>query len=251
MDKIRISIVKYANSYPFVWGLKNSNLEEEAIIETDHPSVCASKLINGQADIGLIPVVSIPEVKNCEIISGYCIGAHEKVKTVMLLSNSNLEKIKTIYLDYRSRSSVALARVLAKNMWKREFIWKETDEKFDFLKIADKEAIVVIGNQCFEFEPHFRFGLDLAEEWKKYTGYPFVFACWAAGRKIESEFLEKFNRALKLGLENIDRVVEDFGNSSPMTGETLKKYLTHNIDYIFDDKKKEGMKLFMKLVKEL
>ncbi|HOM41456.1 MAG TPA: menaquinone biosynthesis protein [Bacteroidales bacterium] len=251
MEKIRISIVKYANSYPFVWGLKNSNLEKEAIIETDHPAVCASKLINGKVDIGLIPVVSLPEVKNHEIISDYCIGAYEKVKTVMLLSNSSFEAIKTVYLDYRSRSSVALARVLAKNMWKREFVWKETDKDFDFLNISEDEAIVVIGNQCFEFEPHFSFGLDLAEEWKKYTGYPFVFACWAAGRKIDRDFLEKFDRALRFGLDNIDRVVEDFSNSSPMRGETLKKYLTHNIDYIFDEKKKEGLKLFMGMVKEL
>jgi len=251
MEKIRISIVKYANSYPFVWGLKNSHIEDEAIIETDHPAVCASKLISGQVDIGLIPVISLPEVENYKIISDYCIGAHEKVKTVMLLSNSCFEAIRTVYLDYRSRSSVALARVLAKKMWKKELIWKETDEKFDFLNISENEAIVVIGNQCFEFEPHFSFGLDLAEEWKKYTGYPFVFACWASGRKIKREFLKRFNRALRLGLDNIDRVVEDFSNSSPMRGETLKKYLTHNIDYIFDEKKKEGLKLFMGMVKEL
>ncbi|MGQ9619463.1 MAG: menaquinone biosynthetic enzyme MqnA/MqnD family protein [Bacteroidales bacterium] len=250
MDKIRVSIVKYANSYPFVWGLKDAHIGDEAIIETDHPAVCASKLINGQADIGLIPVAALPEIKNYKIINNYCISALKKVKTVMLLSNSNFDDINSAFLDYRSRSSVALARVLAKHMWKKEFIWKDTYEGFDFINIPRNQGIVLIGDQCFEYESYFRFGLDLAEEWKKYTGYPFVFACWIANRQIEETFLQRFNMALRSGLDNIDKVVESFSNSGIMKGETLKKYLTCNIDYVLDDKKQEGMKLFLNLIRK-
>ena len=53
----------------------------------------------------------------------------------MLLSNSPFEEIRTIYLDYRSRSSVKLTKVLAKNCWKREFQWVDTSEGFDFTGI--------------------------------------------------------------------------------------------------------------------
>ena len=248
MKKVRISVVKYANSYPFVWGIKASHIDELAVVETDHPSECASKLINGKADIGLVPVAALPEVGNYEIINNYCIGAVKKVKTVMLLSNNDFKDISSIFLDYRSRSSVALARVLAMHMWKREFKWLGTSGEFDFTNIPDKHAVVLIGDQCFEYEPNFRFGLDLAEEWKKYTGFPFVFACWIANRKIDVKFLKKFNEALKSGLENIDRVVEDFSNSGVIKGKTLKNYLTYNIDYILDENKKKGMELFIDLI---
>ena len=46
MDKIRISAVKYANTYPFIYGLTESGFDKEVILETDHPADCAAKLIS-------------------------------------------------------------------------------------------------------------------------------------------------------------------------------------------------------------
>jgi chorismate dehydratase len=114
MDKIRISAVKYANTYPFIYGLTESGFDKKIILETDHPADCAAKLIKGNVDIGLIPVASLPKLKEYHIISDYCIGANGNVRTVLLLSNCQFEEIETIYLDYRSRSSVVLSKYLQK-----------------------------------------------------------------------------------------------------------------------------------------
>lgn len=108
MKKIRISAVKYANTYPFIFGLKDSGFDKKIILDTDHPAECAYKLITNRADIGLIPVAALPQLKEYHIISDYCIGSNGDVRTVMLLSNSRFEKISTIYLDYRSLTSVKL-----------------------------------------------------------------------------------------------------------------------------------------------
>jgi chorismate dehydratase len=251
MNKIRISAVKYANTYPFIWGLRESGFEKRVILEVDHPADCALKLINGTADIGLIPVAALPLIKNYTIISDYCIGANGKVKTVMLLSNYRFEKIKTINLDYRSRSSVNLTKVLAKNMWKKEFNWINTSESFDFENIGVNEAVVLIGDQCFEFENKFRYKIDLAEEWKKRTGLPFVFACWTSNRIIDREFIADFNAALKTGVDNIDRVASDYGKTGVIRENDLKDYLTNNIDYNLDDEKKKGLNLFLELLQKL
>ena len=119
MDKIRISAVKYANTYPFIYGLTESGFDKKIILETDHPADCAVKLIKGNVDIGLIPVASLPKLKEYHIISDYCIGANGNVRKVLLLSNCQFEEIETIYLDYRSRSSVTLSKVLSTNFWSR------------------------------------------------------------------------------------------------------------------------------------
>lgn len=251
MDKIRISAVKYANTYPFIYGLTESGFDKRVILETDHPADCAEKLISGRADIGLVPVAVIPMLKEHYIIGDYCIGANGKVKTVMLLSNTPINKVETIYLDYRSRSSVNLTKVLAKNSWKRDFNWVNTSEGFDFVKIKRGEAVVLIGDQCFEYENSFHFKTDLAEEWKKYSGLPFVFACWISNKKLNSEFIVDFNSALKFGVDNIDKVVDVFGNTGVIAGESLRSYLTENIDYVFDDRKKKGLALFLKLLNGL
>jgi chorismate dehydratase len=251
MDKIRISAVKYANTYPFIYGLRESGFDKKVILEIDHPADCATKLINGRVDIGLIPVATLPYVKDYNIISQYCIGSNGKVKTVMLLSNCKFEEIETIFLDYRSRSSIALSKVLAKNFWKKEFRWMNTSRGFDFRNIGLKEAVVLIGDQCFEYEKSYRYGIDLSGDWKDFTGLPFVFACWTANKKLETDFINEFNTALSLGVKKIDLVVKMFGEGGTITGDALKNYLAENIDYDFNDEKKKALKMFLDLMREL
>jgi chorismate dehydratase len=251
MDKIRISAVRYANTYPFIFGLTERGFDKKAILETDHPADCALKLITDRSDLGLIPVAAIPSLKEPHIISDYCIGANGKVRTVQIMSNTPLKDIKTVYLDYRSRTSVSLIKVIAKCFWKKQLNWMATESGFNFEMIASREAVVLIGNQCFEIEDHYLYKCDLAEEWKKYTGLPFVFACWVSNKLLPDDFTEDFNKALSYGVKNIDMVVDWIGNSGSITGAELRKYLTENIDFLLDDSKKKAMDLFLDLQKDL
>lgn len=251
MDKIRISAVKYANTYPFIYGLMERGFDKRVILEIDHPADCAAKLISGRVDIGLIPVAALPLMKEYHIITDYCLGAYGKVRTVMLLSNCPLNEIQTINLDYRSRSSVNLAKILAKNSWKREFRWNNTSEGFDFVNIPGYDAVVLIGDQCFEYESRFKFRIDLAEEWNKFTGLPFAFACWTANRRFNKKFLKDFNDALGAGVKNIPAVIRKYGNTGTIRGEDLKIYLTENMNYDLNNDKKKAIKLFLDLMSKL
>jgi chorismate dehydratase len=249
--KIRISAVKYANTYPFIFGLTESGFDRKVILTTDHPSDCAEKVITGKADIGLIPVAALPLVKNYEIITDYCLGAYGKVRTVLLLSNCRFSEIQRINLDYRSRSSVNLAKILAKNFWKREFLWKSTSELFNFCDIPENEAIVLIGDQCFEYEKCFTNKVDLAEEWHKFTGLPFAFACWTSNRKLDPQFLKEFNEALGIGVRNIPAVVDKYGNTGTIKGEDLRIYLTQNMNFDLNDDKRKAISLFLEMMSKL
>lgn len=250
-DKIRISAVKYANTYPFIYGLYETGFDKKVIIETDHPADCAAKLLSGTVDIGLIPVAALPQMKEYYIITDYCLGAYGKVRTVLLLSNCPFDEIKRVNLDYRSRSSVNLARILAKNAWKKEFIWNNTSEEFDFLNIPFSDAVVLIGDQCFEFEMKFSYKVDLAEEWCKLTGLPFTFACWTANRKLENRFIEEFNNALAAGVNNLPGVIEKFGHSGVIRGNDLRIYLTENMNFTLNDDKRKAISLFLELMSNL
>jgi chorismate dehydratase len=190
-------------------------------------------------------------MKKYYIITDYCLGAYGKVRTVMLLSNCPFEKIKTINLDYRSRSSINLARILAKNSWKKEFLWNNTSEQFDFAGISDTEAIVLIGDRCFEFENKFRYKIDLAEEWYKFTGLPFAFACWTANKKLDEKFIEEFNIALGTGVRNIPEVVEKYGKTGTIRGEDLFIYLTKNMNFDLNNDKRKAIDLFLELMSKV
>ena len=63
MEKIRVSAVRYINSYPFIIGLRNGEVARMIDLEVCHPSECADRLIAGSSDLGLIPVAMIAGMK--------------------------------------------------------------------------------------------------------------------------------------------------------------------------------------------
>jgi chorismate dehydratase len=122
---VKVSCVSFLNSRPFIYGLQQDKISGDIELSLDIPSVCADKLKSGQVDIGLVPAILIPALKNPHIVSDFCIGADGRVETVLLLSNVPLEKIENIVLDSQSRTSVILARILAGKFWKINPEWME------------------------------------------------------------------------------------------------------------------------------
>ncbi len=210
-------------------------------LELDTPSDCAKKLLNGEVDLGLVPVAVIPDLPGAQIISNYCIGANGPVESVCLFSEVPLDQIETVMLDYQSRTSVQLVRYLAKHRWNIKPKWERADA--DFIdRITGKTAAVVIGDRAFPLLKEFPFVYDLSEEWKEETGLPFVFACWVSSKKLDDEFLLQFEEALANGLVHRKEAVFEMADSDH---ENLVRYVDSIIDYDLDEKKRQAMKLFL------
>ncbi len=249
MNKVKISAVSYLNSKPFVFGIVNSEIIDQIDLSLDMPSLCASKLKDRIVDVGLVPVAVIPEISGARIISDYCIGASGKVRTVILASQVPVNEIKTILLDYQSRTSVRLVQVLAKHHWKISPSFEKAKPGYLTGDIKGSTAGVIIGDRVFEAEKQFRYIYDLSEEWRRMTGLDFVFACWVANREMDPEFLTEFNKALGKGISSISEVISENRDSFP--GCDLEAYYHDNISYPLDEQKKQGLELFLNYNKEI
>lgn len=239
MNKIKVSAVSYTNSKPFVYGLMHSGILAQIDLSLDIPSDCAYKLINNQVDIGLVPVAALLDIPNYSIISNYCIGANGPVDSVFIFSDKPIEEINTIALDIQSRTSNNLAKVLLKNYWRLnpDMVLNET-----------ADAFVQIGDRTFGKKNDYAFSYDLAEEWEKFSGLPFVFAVWAANKKISDRFILDFNKALKYGLDNRLDVIKTI---PPRNNFDIGEYLMNKIDYKLDNRKLEALKMFHQLINDL
>ncbi|MBK9638438.1 MAG: hypothetical protein IPO63_11740 [Bacteroidetes bacterium] len=171
-NKTRISVVSYLNARPFVFGMENQLLEDEFLIEKDIPSTCAHKLISNQTDIGLIPVAMISSLKESHLITSYGIVADGKVDSVVLVSNTPLSQIKKIVLDQESRTSVLLAKILAKELWGIHPEWINENKESAILQEEEFTAAVIIGDRALRYKSQFTYCYDLAECWKELTGLP-------------------------------------------------------------------------------
>ena len=190
-------------------------------------------------------------MNNPEIISDYCIGARGPVRSVILYSNVELNKIDSIVLDYQSRTSVNLARILATRYWKIKPNWIPATDGFENISLKGNEACIIIGDRSFGKKEKYSYVWDLSEEWWNYTGLPFVFASWTANKKIDKGFLKSFNEALKYGVSHIREAVDKAPESIVLNREELFQYLSKDISYSLDDKKKEGLNRFLKELKNL
>lgn len=219
-------------------------------ISTDIPSLCAEKLINGQADLGLIPVAALDKLPHSRIISNYCIGASGKVETVLLLSEQPLNKINSILLDYQSRSSVILVQILAKHFWNIKADFVHAGKNYEN-KISGKTAGLIIGDRTFKLPKKFPYRYDLSAEWQKMTGLPFVFAAWTANNKLPETFISNFNSALIYGLRNIPDALKYFSGKLPVSLHRAEQYLTNNISYFLDSEKRKALDHFRELAKTI
>ena len=112
--KYKLSVVSYLNTIPFIYGLKQYGLDKKLDISLDIPFACAEKLLSKKVDIGLVPIVVLKQLEDAQIISDYCIGANGAVDTVCLFSDVSFDAVEGILLDYQSRTSVELLKILLK-----------------------------------------------------------------------------------------------------------------------------------------
>lgn len=239
-----VSVVNYLNSQPFIFGLEQFTFSAGINISKDIPSVCGEKLAKGEVDLGLVPVAILPHIPDYTIVSDYCIGAVGAVRSVMLYSHVPLHEINEILLDYQSITSVNLVRILAREYWKIRPLWVNATSGFE-KKISGATAGVIIGDRTFALEGEFPFVYDLSEHWTKYTGLPFVFACWASNKSLEPTFIQEFKDALTYGLQHREFLAQQLRESGRYPFANIPEYLNESISYSLDAAKKKGLELFL------
>ena len=244
----RIGVVSYFNTQPLLLGIEKADFLSKIELVKDYPAKVAQALIDGQIDIGLVPVAITPLLSNPHIVSDFCIGTKTKVASVAIFSKVPMEQIESIYLDYQSRTSVQLALILLKEFWKKDIQFLQAEEGY-IQKIAGTTAGVIIGDRALANLTEFEYVYDLGEAWIEYTGLPFVFAAWMSNQPIPDDFKTLFNNANAYGVAHIGEVLDQL--PARTHSYDMETYYTKNIEYRLTDTMQQGMQLFLEKVKQL
>lgn len=239
--------MSYLNTKPLLYGIKHHPVINEIELVEDYPSKIAHMLINNEVDVGLIPVAATLRLKEWHIITDYCIGSDGAVASVCIFSEVPMEQIEKVYLDYQSRTSVNLAKILLKEYWKKNVECIDAAGEDFREQIKGTTAGVVIGDRALQQRVRSKYIYDLGETWKQHTGLPFVFAAWIANKELVQGFAEAFNEANAFGLEHIEDVIKE----SAFPGFDLSYYYKNCISYNLDHIKKKGLDLFLQKLSDL
>lgn len=240
VQKIKAGAVSYLNTKPLIYGFEQGLMKNELDLVIDYPANVARMLQDDQIDIGLVPVAIIPTLKEHYIISDYCIGCDGEVASVCLFSHVPLNEIKTIVLDYQSKTSVALLKILLKEHWKitPTLVDEQRDVLMDEMMTT---ARLIIGDRALEQRQISRYTYDLGIAWKELTGLPFVFAVWVANKQLSAEFITAFNAANEVGFNHLDEVIKK--NRSSVFD--LRTYYTRFVKFKLDGNMQAAKALFL------
>lgn len=244
MTRLNITAVCYLNTIPFVFGIDRTSLKLGANLLLKTPTECTKNFINHSADIALIPAADTRLIgSDCRIITDYCIGADDYVRTVTLQSNSPIEKVKHIYLDSHSHTSVELVKILMREYWKQDVEYSIlTDYSIVDPNREEGAAYLLIGDKVFDYESGFKYSYDLAHYWRELTSLPFVFAVWVAHKNIAQSDIDLLNSALKSGVESIHEAIK---SSQYDYSDRNIEYLSKNIKFDLTSQRREALNRFI------
>ncbi|HSF45706.1 MAG TPA: menaquinone biosynthesis protein [Chitinophagaceae bacterium] len=245
--KIRIGAVSYLNTKPLIYGLEQAPICNEIELVVDYPAHIAAMLAEDRIDIGLVPVAIIPRLPESHIVTDFCIGCDGPVDSVAIFSEVPMEQINTVLLDYQSRTSVMLARLLLRDFWKKEVRFIDTMGDEFRHQIKGDTAGVVIGDRALRQKRESAFMFDLGKAWKDYTGLPFVFAAWVSNKPIPEDFISLFNHANAVGLSNLEAIIAR--EKDPPAD--LKEYYTRFVQYKLTAEKRKGLVYFLSKIQSL
>ena len=239
--------MSYLNTKPLLYGLEHGQMSNEVELVRDYPANLVRLLQSNQIDIGLIPVGALPSLGDYHIISDYCIGTEGEVASVAVFSEVPMEEIDKVLLDYQSRTSVMLCKILFEKHWKKKVQFIDAKDESYIDNIRGNVAGLVIGDRALKIRSKFSYIYDLGLGWKEMTGLPFVFAVWVRKKEISGEFIPLFNEANGMGLSKINLII-DYNNESIYP---MDMYFRKNISYRLTEGMRESMSLYLSFLKNI
>jgi chorismate dehydratase len=258
MRRLRISAISYLNTAPLMWDFEHGEAGRDFDISYTLPSACARSLAEGTADIGIIPAAAYAEIPGLLVLPEVAIASRRAVRSILLVSKIPIDQVRTVALDTSSMTSVALTKVLFEK-------WLGGGRKFTAMApdvdqmLAEHDAGLLIGDPALRVDRARYYTLDLAEEWIRYTGKPFVFAFWA----VRSDALREAAPSLDLpavfqnsrdhGLEpsSLNQIAREWAPRLDVSETDVRNYLTQNIHYQLDPGCLEGLQLFYQYAAEI
>ena len=257
MKKLTISAISYLNTAPLMWDFEQGSAGSNFEISYTLPSQCAKELQEGSADIGIIPAAAYASIAGLDILPGVAIASRRPVQSILLASKDPLDKVRSVAVDTSSLTSVALTKVLFAKWWGGRVSFTPAAPDIDRM-LAEHDACLLIGDPALKVDRSKYVTYDLAEEWIRLTGKPFVFAFWAIRQKALTSIPSSmdlagiFQHSRDHGLlpDSVDFIAANWAPRLGLNNADVKLYLTESIYYYLDEACIEGLELFYQYAQE-
>jgi chorismate dehydratase len=243
---IRLGVVSFLNSRPLIEGL---DATADVQLRFEVPARLPALLDEGVVDAALIPTIDIlRRPGRYSVVSDACIASDGETMTVRVFSQTPPDRLKRLHVDRDSHTSVALARILWRELYGRELDLTDINAPQE---VGGAEAVLLIGDKVVSPQRgSYAYEVDLGGAWRQHTGLPFVFAVWArrAAANSSGHDLETLRHTLEAARDRgVARAAEIAAECGPRHGwpvELAQRYLTRCLRFTLDERALAGVRQF-------
>lgn len=244
----KVAASSYLNSAPLLYSFTSGSQRAACeLISHAAPSRCGQLLADREVSAALIPAIEYQRIPAIRIVPDVAVAAKREVRSVVLASKVPMEDVQSVALDTSSRTSAALIHVLFREYYGR--LPQLEPAAPDLPSMLERhEAALIIGDPAILADRSRLRVYDLAAEWRKRTGLPFVFAFWCV-REGEEERMRgvDFARARDEGFTHRREIAQQYSASLGLPAGDLLSYLESNINYHLDQENLLGLELYFSL----
>ncbi|MEO7363146.1 MAG: menaquinone biosynthesis protein [Gemmatimonadaceae bacterium] len=265
---LSVGRIPYINCYPVYGAIDRGLVPLDARLVDGVPTKLNRLMAEGQLDVSVVSAVEYArDASRYLVLPNLAISCDGPVQSVMLFSRVDISKLsgKRVLVSRSSMTSVALLELLFANVWnvRPEFVLGDA-ELVDIARFGEEphDARLVIGDAALRLfdatapggtmHAMYPVRADLGQEWKSWTGLPFVFAVWVAQRTSPRAKVVAAHHALvqsrDWGLMNLDVLAEQASQASGVSVDMCSVYLS-GLDYRLSPPHLAGLsEFFRKLV---
>ncbi len=239
----RVAAVEYLNARPLYEPLAG---DPRVTLTLGLPREVARQVSEDEVDAALMPVAAAATIGDLRIARGMAIASRGPVRSVVIVSECPIDDVTELALDLSSRSSVALSRVLLRaRRGGHEPRYVGMLPADGLARVGGTRAALVIGDPALLVERKFPHVYDLADEWRRWTGLPFVFAAWCGRRGALSEEQESILRGAKgVGLARRPVYADAHARETGLAAASMRDYLETAIRFDLGEDEREGLQRF-------
>ncbi|PIR00581.1 MAG: hypothetical protein COV66_05950 [Nitrospinae bacterium CG11_big_fil_rev_8_21_14_0_20_45_15] len=255
MSPLRFGCHDFLNAQPLLKNLKKSTSALNLVIQTGTPGELADRLRAGELDLAMIPSYEyLKNVRTYRLLPGVCIASRGEVESVFLVTqNKDFKQIKTVAVDCRSRTSVAVLNILFGDRFDSDWSLRPAEPDLEVM-LSESSAALIIGDPALELDrssPYFRY--DLSQEWFHRTGKSFVHAVVAIreGVLVPKEISNSIQNATQKDADLLEVICRKYAEQDETKFVQCQNYLTHKISYHLGSEEIEGLTQFQKMCENI
>ncbi len=254
---LRLGRIAYINCYPVYGAIDRGMVRVPARLVTGSPTELNELLAVGELDVSVVSAVEYARnAQQYHLLPDLAISSDGPVRSVALFSKRPAQELngQTVLVSASSKTSVLLLELLAREVWGVKLrVAEARAEAADLPNLAalPHEAVLVIGDPALLLASRGAYAhrYDLGEEWRRWTGLPFVFAVWAARRDADRTAVKAVHNSLlearSWGLAHLDELARDAARRTGIPLDQCREYLS-GLDYSFTYRHLEGLTSFLR-----